>query len=186
MDVSWKKAMTVPKKNILITGLPGSGKTTLVRRVAEELKPFQPAGFFTSEIRVGNIRKGFELRGLDGKKGMLAHVDIPSHYRVGKYGVDVKGFEVFLQAVPLLAASTGLILIDEIGKMECFSVLFKDLVRRILDSDKVVLATIALKGDGFIERIKGREDVHLIELTENRRDRLAQEIAGEIKDLRGS
>jgi len=83
------EAMTVSKKNILITGLPGTGKTTLLRKIAEELKPFHPVGFFTSEIREANTRKGFELRSLNGKKGLLAHVDITSPYRVGKYKVDV-------------------------------------------------------------------------------------------------
>src|SRR5512139_3885766 len=95
------EAMMVRKKNILITGLPGSGKTTLLRKVAEELKPLHPAGFFTSEIREANTRKGFELRSLNGKKGLLAHVDILSPHRVGKYKVDVKGFEAFLETIPL-------------------------------------------------------------------------------------
>ena len=114
-----KGVRTVRKKNILITGLPGTGKTTLLRKVAEALKPFHPAGFFTSEIREANGRKGFELRSLGGEKGLLAHVDIKSPFRVGKYNVDVQGFEAFLGTIPFLGPSVGLIIIDEIGKMEC-------------------------------------------------------------------
>jgi hypothetical protein len=75
-----------------------------------------------------------------------------------------------------------LIIIDEIGKMECFSELFRHLVEKVLDSDKVVLATIALKGGGFIETIKKRDDIQLIELVESRRETLVPEI-DEIKDL---
>jgi hypothetical protein len=41
--------MTARKKNIL--RLPEPGKTTFLRKVAEELKPLPPAGFFTSEKR---------------------------------------------------------------------------------------------------------------------------------------
>ena len=175
--------MTLRKKNILITGLPGSGKTTLLRKVADELKPLHPTGFFTSEIREANTRKGFELRNLDGKKELLAHVDITSPHRVGRYKVDVKGFEAFLEAIPLLKPPGGVIIIDEIGKMECFSELFRHLVRQVLDSDNVVLAAIALRGDGFIESIKKRNDVQLVELVESRREALVEEIVREIEDL---
>ncbi len=171
------------KKNILITGSPGSGKTTLLRKVAEALKPLHPVGFFTSEIREANRRKGFELMSINGKQGLLAHTDIKTPYRVGKYKVDVKGFEAFLNAIHLLGSSINLIVIDEIGRMECFSDLFRHLVRQVLDSDKVVLATIALKGDNFVEKIKEREDVLLIDLVESRRDTLVEEIVREIKDI---
>jgi len=173
----------VRKKHILITGLPGSGKTTLLRKVAEELKPLHPVGFFTSEIREANTRKGFELRSLNGRAALLAHVDIATPYRVGKYKVDVKGFEAFLGAIPFLGPSVGLIVIDEIGKMECFSELFRHLVRQVLDSGKTMLATIALKGDSFIQRIKKRDDVLLVELIESRRKTLVEEIVREIKDI---
>ncbi len=171
------------KKNILITGPPGSGKTTFLQQVTEKLRPFQPAGFFTTEIRETNIRKGFRLKSLEGKGGLLAHVDVTSPYRVGKYRVDVKRFEAFLVVISLLRPSVGLIIIDEIGKMECFSDLFRRLVRQALDSEKLVLATIALKGDNFIDEIKKREDVLLVELVESRREAAAEEIVRQVEDI---
>jgi nucleoside-triphosphatase len=54
-------------KNILVTGLPGSGKTTLIRKLAEKLRKYDPAGFYTEEIRPHGTRKGFKLTSLDGK-----------------------------------------------------------------------------------------------------------------------
>ena len=43
--------MNLTKKNLLITGLPGVGKTTLVKKLSEALKSLYPVGFYTEEIR---------------------------------------------------------------------------------------------------------------------------------------
>ena len=87
---------------ILITGQPGSGKTTLFRRLVDEFQDLNPVGFYTAEIRKGGARRGFSLYGLNGRTGVLAHVDLRTGFQVGKYGVDVSGFEAFLNSQPLL------------------------------------------------------------------------------------
>lgn len=168
-------------KNIFITGIPGIGKTTLIRKLSKELKDFHPVGFYTEEIREKGIRKGFELISIDGRRGILSHTDIKSPYRVSRYGVDVKGFEDFLESISFLDPKTALIIIDEIGKMECFSDKFKKLLKKILDSDKLVIATIALKGSGFITDVKKRDDVEMFEITQSNRDVLLSEILREIR-----
>ena len=173
--------MGLIKKNILLTGLPGVGKTTLIRRLSEELKNLHPAGFYTEEIREEGFRKGFELISLDGKRGLLSHVEIKSPYRVGKYRVDVKGFEGFLDSIAFFAPETKLIIIDEIGKMECLSLEFKRLIKEILNSEKMIIATIAFKGSGLIEEIKKRNDVRLFEITVKNRDSLLSEIFSYLK-----
>jgi len=168
--------VNLTKKNLLITGLPGVGKTTLVKKLSEALKSFYPVGFYTAEIREGGERKGFELISLDGKKGLLSHKDIKSLYQVGSYRVDVKGFEEFLDSISFFNPLTRLIIIDEIGKMECLSDQFKKLLKEILDSEKWVIATIALKGSGLIAEIKERKDVQLFEITKKNRDIVFREI----------
>jgi nucleoside-triphosphatase len=172
----WVRLM---KKNILITGLPGIGKTTLIKKLYEELKPLRPVGFYTAEIRQGGVRKGFELNSLDGTRGLLSHQDIHGPYRVGRYGVDIKGFEDFLDSIPFFNPSTRLIIIDEIGKMECLSGKFKKLLVEMLDSDKWLIATIALKGGGLIAEVKERQDVKLFTMTKSNRDSLLHEVLGE-------
>ena len=160
----------------LITGLPGSGKTTLIRKLCDDLRHFNPVGFYTSEIREGGVRKGFELVTLDNKRGLLSHVDTESRHRVGKYGVDMAGFESFLDEINFLDPDHQLIVIDEIGKMECLSRKFCELLVDIFDSDRRVLATIAQKGGGLITEIKGRPDARIFQLTVANRDRLGAEI----------
>jgi len=178
--------MTGLQKNILITGPPGIGKTTLIRKIAEALGDFMPCGFITEEIREHGIRKGFALRSLGGPASMLAHVDFPGPFRAGRYGVDVHGFEDFLRSVPLTGADTRLTIIDEIGKMECLSARFRDIVTLLLDSPVPLIATIALRGTGFIEQVKRRHDITLVGITEGSRSRLAQDIAERIRPLLAS
>jgi nucleoside-triphosphatase len=149
----------------LITGKPGVGKTTLVQKIIKQMGSVNMAGFYTSEIRSTGSRLGFELLGLNGGCRTLAHVDIDSRHRVGKYGVDTLGFEEFLKNLDLLNPEVELIVIDEIGKMELFSNCFRNLVCDALKADKQVIATIALKGNDFIREIKQRLDIHLLEVT---------------------
>jgi nucleoside-triphosphatase len=158
--------------NILITGPPGIGKTTLIRKLADDLRSMGPTGFTTREIREHGIRKGFDLVGLDGRRALLSHVSIPGRFRVGKYTVDVAGFEAFLR--PLLETVPGsrIIIVDEIGKMECFSSLFRDWIRGVLDAPPPVIASIALKGGGLIQEIKERADVRLFTVSLQNRDSL--------------
>ena len=160
----------------LITGRPGVGKTTLVQKIVERMQSVKMAGFYTAEIRSRGSRLGFELQGLNGMRRTLAHVDIDSQHRVGKYGVDAVGFEKFLETLDLLNPDVELIVIDEIGKMELFSNRFRSLVCDALNSDKQVLASIPLKGNEFIREIKQRSDIHLFEVTHGNRDHLPEAI----------
>ncbi len=171
-------------KKILVTGTPGVGKTTLIKELSAGLKELHPVGFYTEEIREGAERKGFELIGLNGRKGCLAHKDFKSPYRVGKYGVDLKGFEDFLDSIPWTDPSARLIIIDEIGKMECFSWKFQKILNGIFNSEKGLIATIAKKGGGLIAQIKAREDVGIFDVTLKNRNSLLMEILKEIGETR--
>jgi nucleoside-triphosphatase len=162
---------------ILLTGLPGCGKTTAVMRIIENLDSGKVAGFYTQEIRTGGVRKGFSWAGLDGTEGILAHVDIKGSARVGKYGVDVAGFERSVAGI-LDIDQTGaeLFVIDEIGKMECFSGKFVTAVRRLFASDRSVLATVAQKGTGLISEVKNHPAAKLFNLTRQNQDKTVAEI----------
>jgi nucleoside-triphosphatase len=170
------------KANIVITGLPGCGKTSLFKKLVDELRPMRPVGFYTEEIRERGVRKGFALTSLDGRQGVLAHVGFSKGQRVGKYGVDVAGFEAFLGSLRCDRSETDLVMIDEIGKMECLSQQFQRLVKQVLDSERMLIATIAQHGAGLIAEIKSRSDVRIYSLTTQNRDALAEIILAETKN----
>jgi len=169
--------MSSKSAKILLTGLPGCGKTTTVMQIIDNLNPKKVAGFYTQEIRRNNTRKGFGWARLDGADGILAHIDIKGPLRVGKYGVDVAGFEK--SVVPILDAEktdAELFVIDEIGKMECLSEKFIGAVRLLFASDKSVLATVAQKGGGLIREVKNYPGTKLFNLTRQTRDKTITEI----------
>ena len=163
-------------KNILITGSPGIGKTTLVKRLFERLAVLHPVGFYTEEIREGGIRRGFRLVGHDGREGILSHVDIRTPFKVGKYWVDVSGFDRFLDTIKIFQRDSGLVIIDEIGKMECFSRKFLSLINQLLQSETKLIATITQTGSGPIVEIKRRPDVKLFVMTHHNRDTIIAQI----------
>jgi nucleoside-triphosphatase len=163
---------------ILLTGLPGCGKTTAISKIVASLPGEKVAGFYTREIRKDNRRAGFAWKRLDGAAGTLAHVDIRSRFKVGKYGVDVEGFEEAI--VPILDAEQSdaeLFVIDEIGKMECFSQKFVSAVRSLFACDKSVIATVAQKGAGLISEVKNYPGTQLFTLTRQNRDKTVAEIS---------
>lgn len=175
------------KKNLLISGLPGIGKTTLIKRIVQRLGGFDPRGFYTEEIRQEGERKGFQLCSLDGQHIVLAHVLFESPYKVGKYRVDVNSFDSYLETFEAGAADGDerLIIIDEIGKMECLSPRFVRLIQELLDRKSPVIATIAHTDGGIKGKIKERDDVDLFRMNLENRDTLMNDVLEALKRLPG-
>ena len=168
--------MPYPKHILFLTGSPGIGKTQVIQKVIKSLPVNSSTGFYTEEIRKNNIRQGFELVTFAGERTVIAHTDISSSQRVGKYGVDVAAIDSAAKSELSLNQNVDLYIVDEVGKMECFSRQFILAMEALLDSKKIVLATVALKGKGFISKIKHRDDIELWEITRNNRDTMPGKI----------
>ncbi|MBE0447996.1 MAG: NTPase [Actinobacteria bacterium] len=168
-------------KNIFITGKPGTGKTTLIRKLIDEFT-LDAGGFFTQEVREAGERVGFDILTLDGRRGMLARKGMKSNLRVGRYGVSLKDLEeIAVDSIKKALWKNKIVIIDEIGKMELFSEKFKEAVLRALDSEKIVLGTIKLAPDPFTDMIRQRSDTIIFELTPENRE----EVKGLIKNVIG-
>ncbi len=166
-------------RHLLLTGRPGSGKTTLLRKLAARL-PGPPVGFWTEEVRVGGVRRGFRVVTTWGASGRLAAVGLDSPLRVGRYGVDLTFLED--EAIPgtLRAVGAGeaaFVLIDEIGKMELHSAAFRQAVETVVESGRPLLATVGQVSDPLLDRLASRPDVRVVTVAPASRDRLARILA---------
>jgi nucleoside-triphosphatase len=155
--------------------MPGVGKTTVIRRVAARLEGQPLGGFYTEEIREAGQRRGFRLVGFAGEERVIAHLAFAKGPRVGKYGVDVAALD---DAAALLAPdpTAHVYLVDEIGKMECLSARFVAAMRALLAGRTPVVATVGLRGGGYIAEVKRLQQCRLWEVRQANRDELPSRI----------
>jgi len=168
-------------EKVLLTGRPGCGKTTLIKRVVNDL-PRHAGGFYTEEIRNGGTRTGFKIVTLDGEEVVFAHVDLKTPEHLGKYRLDLSALEsIGVNAIRQAVRERRHVVIDEIGPMEIRSAIFRDAVNEALDSEVPLLATIFARSLAFTDAIKSRPDVTLIEVRSDNRERLVSELSDRFK-----
>ncbi len=164
------------KRVYLLTGKPGTGKTSLIKQAVAGLE-IRADGFYTEEIRSQGVRLGFRLVTLDGQEAVLAHIDIDKRYRVGKYGVDVGAMgKVGVPALRRAVEQDELAVVDEIGKMELLSPDFREAVKELIDSAKPVLGTIMYEPNPFADAVKRDPQVNLLTVNRNNREQVLEEL----------
>jgi nucleoside-triphosphatase len=172
------------KANILISGHPGCGKSTLVNRLVETArkKHIKVGGISTPEFRLPTGKRGgFLIQNLaTGMEQIMASVDQSSPISVGRYGVNLDAIRnLGVTAINQAVSEADLVVIDEIGKMEIAAPDFLTSVIKALDSSVPVLGTIGLwlKTPRIVE-LKNRKDITLKILTPETRNQLYQSIMG--------
>ncbi|XP_018334317.1 cancer-related nucleoside-triphosphatase homolog [Agrilus planipennis] len=180
-------------KHIVLTGFPGVGKTTLIKKVCDALKAENVCkidGFYTEDVRnETGSRIGFDIVTLGGKRRRLSRTleyvepGNESKYKVGQYTVFLNEFESV--ALPTFESENEIIVIDEIGKMELFSENFKQkVVKTFKDPKKIIIATIPVakgKPISLVENIRSSDSTHLITVNKNNRNNLLNEIVSHVK-----
>ncbi len=165
--------------NILLTGDPGSGKSTLVQELIREMKGCRLAGIITPEIRERRKRSGFKIIDLvSGEEETLASVRFQEGPRVGRYGINVVGVDrivdLFLNSLP----KADCVFLDEIGKMEMYSQKFRHLSGTLFRSGKIVIAVVHR---GLVDRFKDKGE--LIRVDRAKFDRIKAHILEKVVPL---
>lgn len=157
-------------RHLLLTGKPGCGKTTVIQKAVEGRN--DAGGFYTGEVRRGGKRTGFSITTLDGRNGILAGTDIDSAINLGRYGInvpDIDGVAASSVEAAIRDEGTRVIVIDEIAAMELASERFRKAVTLALASGKKVLGTIQKRSHPFLDGIRSRPDVSVVEVNAGNR-----------------
>ncbi|MEM3700860.1 MAG: NTPase [Candidatus Bathyarchaeia archaeon] len=169
------------KRLLLLTGVPGIGKTTVLLRTVEALKAkgYSVGGMVSREVRSCGARIGFEILDLGSdRRGWLAHINQKVGPQIGKYRVnladlDAIGAEAILKAIE----ECDVIAVDEIGPMELFSEKFRLAVKRAVESTKPIIGVVHWKAKHMlIDEVKAREDAEIYAVTYENRDRMHEVI----------
>jgi len=170
---------------LLLTGRPGIGKTTVIKKVAGALGE-RAGGFYTEEIHGPGGRKGFRLVTLDGQGAVMAHVDLRGRGRprVSRYGVDVEIIErVGVAALRRAMQGGRIVVVDEIGRMELFCRPFQDVVLEAMGGPHVVIATVMAKPTPWVDELKAMSHATTWEVTVENRGAMVERVLQWLDEL---
>ncbi|MGB8951584.1 MAG: NTPase [Candidatus Aminicenantales bacterium] len=146
--------------NIFITGNPGCGKSTLIQKVLDKISDKKVSGIITPEIRSDRERQGFKIIDLaSGKEEILASTNIERGPGVSKYRVNIEGIDIIMDKFLKSYKDSEYVVIDEIGMMEFYSEKFKKIMDMVLNSNKMVIATLSKR---FVQRYKNEGKVYYL------------------------
>ena len=130
---------------------------------------YKVGGISTPEIRSRGRRIGFSVVDLaKGHSELLAGINVASTFKVGRYKVNISGFEsVALPALDEAEEGCDVVCIDEIGRMEFFSKPFKFKVDDLIRGPKPMVAVLHRS---YVRLYGGRGDLYFV--TYGNRDKL--------------
>lgn len=160
----------------LIVGANGTGKTTLIRRVLEQLQR-PAAGFETVKEDALADANGSPIYIYEAGK---AHHQTPENlvgYCRDRRAVCVGGgFDRFARRFSVPEAESCVVVMDEIGFLEAQSPLFCNLITALLDGSRPVIAAVRDKDRPFLQAVRAHPNARCFFLTPENRDSLYREV----------
>lgn len=155
-------------KNLILISRKWRNRTGVISRLIPELKksPVRAEGFYTEDIFENRKRVGYLTKTLQGESRILAKSGLPSELCVDRFGVDLQTVETLVvPAIETALRSADLLIMGQIGKMEIASPRFRDITRQALNSPLKIIATVPNYPLKFLNEIRNRPDVLLVEIT---------------------
>ena len=153
-EVCVKNFEKMPNLKIGVTGRKGIGKSATLRKVLAQI-PQKLVGFITRPIEGENTLKGFEIVDLfDGASHPIAYFDEENSIHPVLEGFETVGVAALLNALKY----GDVMLMDELGFLESDATNFKNMVFKVLESDKLVFCVIKAEQNDFLEAVSKKVD----------------------------
>lgn len=166
----------------LIVGPRGVGKSTLIRRVLENVD--MPVFGFESkkEIRLEDPEKGSPVYIYEaGKPHVQSAENLVGYCKKHRMAPLPSGFDRFAPKLTGPVPAGHLVLMDEIGFLEATSEPFCAAVLGLLDGDTPVIAAVKDKDIPFLEAVRSHPNCRCFFITEENRDELFAEVLAFVK-----
>lgn len=161
------------KNNLFITGLPRTGKTSLLRQCLSQTR-LQAGGFAVQRLTENGRTWAFRLLDLSREPwiGQQESVDCfpdiaitlkpDGHWQGHPEVFDTKGVTALEHAH---SAGCPLLVMDELGIFERDAFHFQRAVIKALDNQQPVLGVLKPKPAPFLDRVRGHPQVQIVNLT---------------------
>jgi len=167
-----------------VTGPPGIGKTTAVRRAVALLKErgLAPGGFTTGELRQAGRRVGFFVEDvLTGERATLAELG-SGEPRVGRYRLVREGLALAARALHAALGQAPVLAIDEVGPMELADPALREAIAAALASEKPLVGSVHQRSrDPLALRV--RSGCRVLALNRENRERAPAWLAEVVKEV---
>lgn len=156
--------------NVFLQGLPGVGKSTIIKKILRELS-IDPTGFFTlvEELPIEGKRNIYihpaNSKNLERESNNL----IGESVNPGKLVAYTKVFENYGLEI-LSHIESPLIIMDEIGFLEDDAYQYQSRILDLLNQEIMILGVIKKKETPFISTIARHRKSIVIEVNENNRE----------------
>lgn len=167
-------------KNIFLTGPVQIGKSTIIQKIIEEIA--EPVGgFLTKKINLGEENKVNIISLLNINENQTFAKFLPSnkHFNIKVYNEVLNDFGSNILKESL--QKKHIIIMDELGFIEKDALIFQKSVHTVLDNNNLVLGVIKPKDNKFLNSIRARKDVEIIEVTIENRNAIAKDIIEKLK-----